>query len=326
MKASRVAAGATLAMLAAPTLARAEDRRGPFEVRENFLFSQPRLNLPVVSPDPVGRGRSTLRLDLDWGNDFARRIDSYFIDGEHRSFAVTARHGLGESWSVGVRLPVLWRGGGFLDRFADAVHKLGFPDNGRPAFPRNQLSVAGRDAAGTPRTWSGSAGSGLGKLELETALTPWRRPSSRLAVGFSGRIALPTATKAFSSAVGTETGLQALAAHGLGERFDVYAGVGMVRDAPAEQDGFQYASKRVFGHLAFEWRFARGWSALAQIDGGSRLLEDVKRYPGIQSYLRLGFKRALGARTVLEGGFSENIKSQQATTDFGIILGVKRRF
>ena len=139
-------------------------------------------------------------------------------------------------------------------------------------------------------------------------------------------MALPTASGAFASAKGVETGLHALVARGLGDRFDVYAGVGLALGAAAEQDGFQYASPRVFGHLAFEWRFARGWSALAQADGGGRLLEDVERYPGIQSYLRLGFKRDLGARTILEGGFSENIKSQQATTDFGIILGVKRRF
>ncbi len=313
-------------VLVSTIVARAEDRRGPFEVRESFLFAQPRLSLPVVSADAIGRGRSTLRLDLDWGNDFARRLGSYFIDGEHRSLAVTARHGLGESWSVGVRLPVLWRGGGFLDGFADAVHKVGFPDNGRPAFPRNQLWVEARDAAGTQRAWSGYAGSGLGRLELEAALTPWRRPASRLAVGFSGRVALPTATKAFAAAAGTETGLQALVAHGLGERFDFYAGAGVALGGSMEQEGFQYASQRVFGYLAFEWRFARGWSALAQVDGGSRLLEDVERYPGIQSYLRLGFKRDLGARTILEGGFSENIASQQATTDFGVVLGVRRRF
>jgi len=326
MKASRLVAGATLAIVAWILPAQAEERRGPFEARESFLPAQPRLNLPVVSPDPIGRGHSTLRLDLDWGNDFSRRVGSYFIDGEHRSAAVTFRRGIAESWSVGARLPILWRGGGFLDRFADAIHKLGFPNNGRPEFPRDRLRITADEAAGKAVRWTGVAGSGIGKLELESSLTPWRRAERRLAVGFSARVALPTTSGAFSSADGVEAGLQALAARGLGDRFDVYAGIGLALQAPREQDGFQYAPRRAFGHLAFEWRFARGWSALAQADAGGRLLEDVERYPGLQSYLRLGVKRALGARTTLEAGFSENIKSQQATTDFGILLGVVRRF
>ena len=45
-----------------------------------------------------------------------------------------------------------------------------------------------------------------------------------------------------------------------------------------------------------------------------------------QLFERLGFKRDVGARTTLEGAFSENLKNQQATTDFGVYLALARRF
>ena len=34
----------------------------------------------------------------------------------------------------------------------------------------------------------------------------------------------------------------------------------------------------------------------------------------------------VGQRTRLTGGFSENIKNQQSTTDFGVFLALTRRF
>jgi hypothetical protein len=52
----------------------------------------------------------------------------------------------------------------------------------------------------------------------------------------------------------------------------------------------------------------------------------VDEYPGFHSYLRLGFKFDAGRRTTLEGAFSENLKYQQATTDFGVYMAVGRRF
>ena len=55
-------------------------------------------------------------------------------------------------------------------------------------------------------------------------------------------------------------------------------------------------------------------------------VDQLADYPGIHSYLRLGAKVQLEERWELEAGFSENIKHQQATTDFGIRIGLTRQF
>lgn len=300
-------------------------RRGPLELRELSLPSQRRLTLPALSPDPVPRGETHARLDLDWGNDFARQVGRYFIDGEHRALALTLRRGITQSLSVGARLPLLWRGGGFLDRFADWIHKLGFPDNGRPSFPRDRLRVTGVTTEGRPIEWEGEPGTGLGKLELEAKLVPLRRDGSRLALALAGRAALPTGTGEFAGG-GWEGGAQASFGIGLGERWDLYAGTGLTFGGEERDQGFAYETTRGFGQLGVEWRFARRWSAHVQFDGGSRLLTNVQRYPGFQSYLRFGTKFDVARRTTLEAAFSENLVHQQATTDFGVYVGVSQRF
>jgi hypothetical protein len=318
---------ALLLLLPAPLRAQDTDplqRRGPFEAREEWLLAQRRLTLPAASADPLPRGSWQLRADLDWGNDFAHHFGSYFVDGEHRAFALALRRGLTDSLSVGVRLPLLWRGGGFLDWFADQIHKLGFPDNQRPLFPRNQLTVWALDLDGYPILWSDQPGTGLGKLELEAKLVPLRRVESRVTLAVAGRVALPTSTGPFQGG-GVEGGAQLLASIGLSRRFDLHLGLG-VAFGPRRDQGFEYDVARGFGHFALEWRFARTWSGLAQADGGSRTMTNVLDYPGFQSYLRLGAKHDLGSRTMLEGAFTENIKYQQATTDFGLYFGLVRRF
>lgn len=301
-------------------------RRGPFEAREQWLLTEGRLALPAESPDPLAPGAWRLRLDLDWGNDFAHRFPRYLVDGEHRALALGVRRGVSDALTLGVRLPLLWRGGGFLDRFADAIHTLGFPDNQRPLFPRDRLVVTAIDTAGRGIAWDDRSATGLGKLELEALVAPLRpRGPRRTAFTLAARVALPTGSGAFAVG-GLEAGAQALFAVGLGERFDLYLGTGASLGGERRRAGFEYARVRGFGHLALEWRFARRWSALAQADGGGRLVTNVPEYPGLQSYLRLGLKWDVGPRSTLEGCFTENLKNQQATTDFGVYLALARRF
>jgi hypothetical protein len=333
VKSCRTTACITLAALSAVS-ARAQDagelpRRGPFEIREEWLLAQPRLTLPALSPDPLRPGASTLRLDLDWGSDFARRTRRYFVDGEHRSLALSFRRGVSECATLGLRLPLRARDGGIMDRFIDAFHgftkKLGLPDNGRTMFARDQLVVSGRKSTGEPLAWTGASGSGLGKLEIEGLWSLARRDDSRFALSLAARLALPTGTGPFAGG-GVETGAQLLLARSAGRAWDFFSGLGVAHSPRREAEGLGYARVRGYGFLGLEWRPGRRWSVIGQYDGATRLLNDVAGYPAYQSYLRLGLKRDLGRTLTAEAGFSENILRQQATTDFGLWFGLTRRF
>jgi Protein of unknown function (DUF3187) len=329
----RLLSASVLLLATAP--ARGAEGRGPIESRDEWLLAQPRLTLPATSPDLVPAGGLRLRLDLDWGNDFGWDQDRagetprdrrFIVDGEHRTLALSARRRLGSAWEAGLRLPVRWRGPGVLDGPIDWWHRrvlgwLGSIDNGRSLFRTGLFRVEGHDAELRPVRLEGGTGTGLGKLELElrrrlTAGDGWR--SSAVA-----RVSLPTGSGPFSGG-GLDAGLQVVAAHGLGRRFDVYAGAGGTVFAQEAAEGIEYARARASGFLALEWRPARVMSLLAETSVSSRLVTDLARYPGLQQYLKLGTKIDVRGWTI-EAGFTEGLIGQQATTDFGIMAGLVRR-
>ena len=327
-----------LAASAVPAARGEEPRRGPLEAREGWLPAQPRLSLPAATPDLLPPGRSRLALQLDWGNDFGWQQDgpgerprdrSFLVDGEHRSLALDWRRGLSPRVELDARLPLQWRGGGELDGVIDWFHgftrRLGLPQNGRPSFERDRLRVLGRSPAGAPLAWTGAGGTGLGRLEVGSRLALAAPREERTPLALALRLTLPTGTGPFAMP-GLEAGAQLLAARRLGRSWDLYAGLGATVHGCEEWQGLRYETLRAHGFLALEWRPARRLSLLLQVDGAGPLLEGVADYPELHAYLRLLARLDLGGATRLDLGFAENVKNQQSTTDFALLVGVGRRF
>lgn len=307
--------------------------RGPMESRDEWLLAQPVLTLPPRSPDPLGAGATELRLDGDWGSDFGfaagpggRAQDLQFlVDGEHRSGAVTLRRGLGRRWTVGLRTVVLWRGQGVMDGLIAEFHEtFDLPDSGRSLFPSGQLRVEGRGADRRAVAWNGRAGTGLGNVELEAQRSFGHPHGDGWRTAVAVRVSAPSATGPFSGA-GPATGVQVLAARALGSRTEIYGGVGLSVRAKRDYRGLTYPRTRPQAFSAVDVRLARSWSVVAQVDGGGRLVDNVDSYPGALAYLRLGSRWSIGGWT-LETGFTEGIVSQEAATDFGVLMGLRRVF
>jgi hypothetical protein len=332
--AALVLALARAAAPAEPAPASLSARRGPFEIRDEWLLAQPLLTLPALSPDGLPAGRTRVALDLAWGSDFgwqrapsARGPTDFLVDGEHRTLALDVRRGLTDTLTVGVRLPVRWRGGGFLDGIIDSFHDItGLPGGGRPLFPADRFRVEGLDTSRRPVPWAGRAGTGVGNAELlgHWAFQP-QAPGRRFTAALVARASLPTGSGPFSG-TGAEGGLQLVAACTLHRALDVYAGGGGVASAHGTVDAIEYARARGQGFLALEWRPARRWSLVAEVDASTRLVRNLVRYPEWQAYFRMGAAVDVSPRWRVHGGFVEGIKSQQATTDFGIVAGVARTF
>jgi hypothetical protein len=339
----RAAAAALLALAAAPA-ARAADpapvvpasdvsavRRGPLEIRDEWLLAQPRLTLPALSPDPLPAGKTRLAVDFAWGSDFGWQpgmladTTDFLVDGEHRTLGFDLRHGLTRSLTVGLRLPVQWRGGGMMDGIIDWFHRVtGLPGGGRPIFPVDRLRVEWRGARRTVR-WDTGAGTGLGDTELSGQWAFWRGGPDAAAAALVVRAALPTGTGPFAGG-GVDGGVQLVSAWPLHRAVDLYSGVGGTVYSDPTVDGLEYAQWRGHGFLALEWRPGRRWSLGAEVEFSTRLVENLPRYPGWQGYLQLGAVVDVSERWRVHGGFVEGIKNQQATTDFGVVAGFARRF
>jgi hypothetical protein len=325
---------ASAVLAATPALAQTA-RRGPFPSRDEWMLAQPLLTLPATSPDPLPRGRCEVRLDGDWGSDFSvvggagSRLSnpSYFVDGEHRSGALTVRRGFGGGLTLGLRASVVWRGSGLMDGIIDFWHRaLGLPDGGRSLFPEDRLRVEARDGAGRPLLWTGRAGAGLGNLELEASqVLIGKDDASGWRAAVVARLGAPTATGPFADA-GSAAGLQLVAARPLGDRTNVYLGVGSTVFSRTELLGLEYARGRAQGFVSFEGRLTRGWSMIVQLDAASRLVTNVEDYPGATMYVRVGSKFGLRGGWMIEGGITEGVRNQQALTDFGVLGAIGRRF
>ena len=330
-----IAAALGLTLAANPAAAAGPGRtvRGPLESRDEFLLAQSLLTLPPMGATLPAAGRVELRVDVDWGNDFGLEAEAggrledllFFVDGEHRTLAATVRRGLGGGWAVGARIPLHWRGGGWLDTVIDPFHGLfGFPDSGRSLYARGRLRVEGRTREGERFEWTGRAGTGLGSVELEVARAIRGGAAGGPAIAIVARTMLPTSSGAFAEA-GRGAGASALLSQPLGASFDLHAGGGATVLGPSARDGLSYARNRAQGFVALEWRPVPAWSALVQWEASSRLVTSVDRYPGLQLSLRIGSKVDAGAWRI-EGGFLEGIKDLDNTTDFGVFAAVGRRF
>lgn len=310
--------------------------RGPLGPREEWLLAEPRLTLPALAPDPIEPGRTTIRARLDWGNDFGwsqqfagelpgdRR---FLVDGEHRTLDLEIRRGASARLDVGLRVPLRWRGAGLLDGVIDWWHgltkKLGLPENSRSFFFSNRFRVEGRDAAGRPLAWT-ETGTALGNVEADARWAIARSASGRARAAVVARAMLPTGTEAFATR-SLGGGLQLVGGRAVGERWDFQAGLGGTLESKAAIDGIRYSRGRVHGFAATEWRTGRRFSLLVETSAASRLIANLARYPGLQWYLNLGARMNLDSGWTIEGAFSENIAQQQATTDFGVQVGVVRR-
>jgi len=330
VNARRIALAAALAVgcLARPASAQSPARRGPLDVREEWLLAQQRLTLPALSPDPLARGTTDLRVAVDWGSDWGIRGPegdlAYLVDGEHRTLSVELRRGVGERLTLGVRAPLHWRGAGVLDGVIDWWHRLsGLPDNDRFLYPTGRFRVEGKDVAGRPLAFTGEPGIGFGNLEV-SGLWALHPDPGGAALSLVARADLPTGTGPYGSA-GAHGALQLVGAVPLGRGLDLYSGLGASLATQDERDGISYEKSRFHGFLALEWRAARRLSLLAEANGSSRLVTNVAGYKPFQLHLRIGAKLDLGPAARLEGGFVEGL-SVQNTTDFGVQSAVRLVF
>ncbi|MRR16664.1 MAG: DUF3187 family protein [Deltaproteobacteria bacterium] len=103
------------------------------------VYGLPALGSAKVVPGSTG----TLRLTLDQANNYINEInaaESLVLDGESTRLSFSGRYGIGRSLELGITIPFVVAGGGFLDNFIETYHAtFGFPNGGRELAPRNRL-------------------------------------------------------------------------------------------------------------------------------------------------------------------------------------------
>jgi hypothetical protein len=96
--------------------------------------------------------------------------------------------------------------------------------------------------------------------------------------------------------------------------------------ADTHVDGFEFTRYRLHGFAAFEWIWSARLASVLQVQGANRLLRNVESFPDVSSYVVLATRWRWSERAALEMTLVENLWNQQATSDFGLRLGLTLLF
>ena len=125
----------------------------------------------VATITPVGRFSFSLTQDI--ANNYsvsATPREKILLDGESYRWALAARYGIGERFEVGLELPYILYGGGFLDSFIIDWHNtFGLPQGGRNAAPKNRIRYS-YSKDGIQKLRMDNPGSGIGDISLTSGM------------------------------------------------------------------------------------------------------------------------------------------------------------
>lgn len=115
----------------------------PFQTRnQSPLISI--YGLPGIGDANVkARSEGALRLTMDLANHYVTvrsARENLILDGESMRLTLSGRYGIGRKVELGMEIPFLIIGGGFLDNFIENYHStFGFPNGGRELAGKNRL-------------------------------------------------------------------------------------------------------------------------------------------------------------------------------------------
>lgn len=96
--------------------------------------------------------------------------EQIILDGETTRFTFTVRHAFPQGLELGIKVPYIIQGSGFLDSFIENYHStFGFSQGGRDQSPTSRLLYRYRKDGGD-RLHVNSSGAGIGDLQLTSAL------------------------------------------------------------------------------------------------------------------------------------------------------------
>lgn len=165
-------------------------------LEQHFFFTQNQSPLTQIYGLPslgnahlLPPGKGELRLTLDYASNYiadAHEGETIILDGESARFTFSGRYGIKKDWEVGLEIPFLLMGGGFLDNFIINYHStFGFPQGGRDRAPRDRLLYQyKKDGQEKLRTTGASAG--LGDIRLYSAWQLYQKKRLSLLSHFFG--------------------------------------------------------------------------------------------------------------------------------------------
>ncbi len=351
------------AALGAPTfaleIADEQDWRGPFRVRSQFPFTLMFLAHTADEARVVSPGELMVDASFDWSNTFVgsqglRRgrkgglapqplseeefddfvastsgREAFFFDGEVLRTSLNVSYGLSERLQVGVEVPFLAHGNGYLDGLIQDFHDgVGVGNAGRESFPRDNFQYA--LAVDGQRVFRDEAESGIGigdtTLQAKVGLLGGRGASSTLAIALASK--LPTGSvESFRGSGHADHGVNVLLSSRMSRRGRMHVNAGYVWIGdwgllPGLKTSNVYSALAAYEHLT-----TPRLSLVGQVQGSSSIFrwasgEDLAA-PAYEA--TAGFKYGVRRDVDLTFSFTENFARYGSSPDIGFSVRIVYR-
>lgn len=336
---SGMLAGLLAAILAVCPLAPAQ--AGDMEITPFASSNQSPLvqiyGLPRESgADIVSPGRLAFGLSQDLSSNHtvsSSAREEIALDGETYRLLLTARYGLSPRWEVGLELPYLVQGGGFLDRFIIDWHSaFGLPQGGRDSAPKDRIGYR-YSKDGVQRLKMNHSGSGIGDLSLTSgyALYQHNDEESHDRLALKGALKLPSGDSSrLRGSGGVDFMLQLCGAMTNSTEWGslgVFGSVGGLAMSDGDVLSDQRNNLAAFGTFGVGWGPAAWISFKLQLNGNTPLYRgsSLDELSGSSLLLISGGALKLPGDYLLDIGVSEDLAVATAP-DVSFHLGLSKKF
>lgn len=259
---------------------------------------------------------------------FASRDTLFLVDGQTHRTTFVAKRGVGNHVEVGIAVPVLRIGGGWSDRVIETVHHALHTGNAeRDTFAQNGETVFLR----TPTTqYERSRGNGfaLGDVALTAKweLTPLE--DRRFAMAIEGAVELPTGNAATLDGSGSfDGGVQFVATRLYSDRTRLHVSFAATRLGANRPLGT--APQVVLSDtVALTHLVSPVTSSVVQITVSESPFRaiGIGEFEGRSYQLATGLQHRVGANTIVNVAFIENLLNYNNSADAGLAWGITYRY
>lgn len=255
------------------------------------------------------------------------------LDGETYRLSFAARYGVTSRAEVGIEIPYLIQGGGFLDSFVVDWHNtFGLPQGGRNSAPKGRLLYSYRKD-GVQRLLMDRSGSGIGDIALTGGFSLFdsRETGRHDRVAFKGAVKLPTGDSSYlRGSGGADAMLQicgSVNSNSAWGSLGMYGSVGALAMSKGDVLGGQHTPLAGVGSLGIGWGPASWISFKAQLNGTTSLYRDSALAELSRTPLVLMFGGALRfpGDYLLDIGVAEDVAVATAP-DVSFHLGLSKQF
>jgi hypothetical protein len=286
--------------------------------------------------DIVPPGTFHVSLNQDLSSNYAvssNTREQITLDGETYRLAFAARYGIAPRFEVGVEIPYLFQGGGFLDSFIIDWHNtFGLPQGGRDSAPKNRINYSYRKD-GVQMLLMDHAASGIGDIALTGGFSLYdvSDPAQHDRLALKAAVKLPTGdSPSLLGSGSTDFTLQlcgSMNSYGEWGDLGVYGSVGGLVMSRSDVLSDQHNSLAGVGTLGLGWGPVSWISFKVQLNGNTPLYRDSSLDEISKNAMLLIFGGTLRfpGDYLLDIGVGEDVAVATAP-DVSFHLGLSKRF